>query len=75
MESCALACDDGDGRERERLDTLEHMYVMVVFDPGAGDREGEEIASWLHDSGFSNPKLIPLPTQLALITPEKPSTP
>ena len=58
--------------ERTRLDTLEHMYVMVAFDPGAGDREGEEVASWLHDTGFRNPKRIPLPTQLALITAEKP---
>ena len=58
--------------ERVRLDTLEHMYVMVAFDPGAADREGEEVASWLHDIGFQNLKTIPLPTQLALITAEKP---
>ena len=58
--------------ERIRLDTLEHLYVMVAFDPGAGDRDGEEVASWLHDTGFQNPKMIPLPTQLALITAEKP---
>ena len=58
--------------DRIRLDTLENLYVMVAFDPGAGDREGEEVASWLQDSGFQNPKMIPLPTQLALITAEKP---
>lgn len=58
--------------ERVRLDTLEHMYVMVAFDPGAADREGEEVASWLHDTGFQSVKMIPLPTQLALITAEKP---
>ena len=58
--------------ERARLDTLENMYVMVAFDPGAADREGEEVASWLHDTGFRNPKMIPLPTSLALITAEKP---
>ena len=58
--------------ERVKLDTLEHMYVMVAFDPGAADREGKEVTSWLHDAGFQNPKMIPLPTQLALITAEKP---
>lgn len=59
--------------ERQRLDTLEHLYVMVAFDPGAADREGDEVAAWLHDAGFHNPTLIPLPTQLGLITAEKPS--
>ena len=59
--------------ERNRLDTFEDMYVLVAFDPGAGDREGDEVASWLEDVGFQNPKLIPLPTQLALVTGEKPS--
>ena len=59
--------------ERVRLDTLEDMYVLVAFDPGAGDREGDEVASWLKDAGFQNSKLIPLPTQLALIIAEKPS--
>ena len=58
--------------ERKRLDTLEDMYVLVCFDPGAGSREGAEVASWLEDVGFQNPKMIPLPTQLALITAEKP---
>ena len=57
---------------RKRLDTLEDLYVLVVFDPGAGDREGEEIASWLGDAGFQNTEMIPLPTQLALVTGEKP---
>ena len=61
--------------ERERLDTFEDMYVLVAFDPGAGDREGKEVASWLEDSGFKNTKTIPLPTQLALVTAEKPSEP
>ena len=58
--------------ERMRLDTMEHMYVMVAFDPGAADREGEEVASWLQDTGFENTQMIPLPTQLGLITAEKP---
>ena len=58
--------------ERNKLDTMENLYVMVAFDPGAKDREGEEIVSWLEDTGFINPKMIPLPTQLALITAEKP---
>ena len=57
---------------RNKLDTMENLYVMVAFHPGAQDREGEEIVSWLEDTGFINPKMIPLPTQLALITAEKP---
>ena len=61
--------------ERDRLDTFEDMYVLVAFDPGARDREGTEVASWLEDSGFQNTKTIPLPTQLALVTAEKPSEP
>ena len=58
--------------ERIKLDTLENMYVKIAFDPGAEDRDGELVASWLEGAGFENPKLIPLPTQLALITAEKP---
>ena len=58
--------------ERLKLDTLEDMYVLVAFDPEAGDREGTEVASWLEDAGFRDPKLIPLPTQLAVVTAEKP---
>ena len=59
--------------ERIKLDTLENMYVKLAFDPGAEDRDGELVASWLGDAGFENSKLISLPTQLALITAEKPS--
>ena len=58
--------------DRKRLDTMEDLYVLVAFDPAAGDREGEEVESWLQDSGFRNTKMIPLPTQLALVTGEKP---
>lgn len=58
--------------ERVKLDTLENMYVKVAFDPGAGDREGDEVASWLRDAGFQDTNLIPLPTQLALVTAMKP---
>ena len=28
--------------QRNRLDTLEDLYVLVAFDPGAGDREGNK---------------------------------
>ena len=59
--------------EREILDTLEDMYVLVAFDSGAGDREGEQVASWLREAGFSEPRMIPLPTQLALVTADKPA--
>jgi len=58
--------------KRKRLDTMENMYVMVAFDPRAQDRESEEVVSWLEDGGFINPKMIPIPTQPALITAEKP---
>ena len=58
--------------ERKRVDTLEDLYVLVAFDPGASDREGAKVASWLEEAGFRNPKMIPLPTQLSLVTAEKP---
>ena len=61
------------GPHRKSLDSLMDLYVLIAFDPGAGDRPGEEIVSWLHDAGFHNTKPIPLPTHLALITAEKPS--
>ena len=60
---------------RRKLDAMEDLYVLVAFDPGAKDRDGEEVASWLRDTGFQNTNLIPLPTQLALITAEKSSRP
>jgi len=59
--------------QRNRLDTLEDLYVLVAFDPGAGDREGEEVAAWLQREGFQNTKLIGLPTQLGVVTGEKPA--
>ena len=62
-----------DNPERNHLDTLEDLYVLVAFDPGAGNREGAQIASWLEDTGFIDAKKIPLPTQLGLITAEKPA--
>ena len=58
--------------ERRRLDALENMYVLVAFDPGAEDRDGDVVASWLQEAGFMNTNMIPLPTQLALITAQKP---
>ena len=61
-----------DDPRRKRLDTLEDLYVLVVFDPGAGDRQGTEVASWLEDAGFKNTQAIQLPTQLGLVTAEKP---
>jgi hypothetical protein len=64
-----------DNSRRKRLDTLEDLYVLVVFNSGAGDREGAEVVSWLEDAGFNTPKTIPLPTQLGLITAEKAAAP
>jgi hypothetical protein len=57
--------------KRRFLDTMMDMYVLVGFDPGAGDRYGDDYASWLTDKGFTNVRQIPLPTQLAIITAEK----
>lgn len=62
-----------DDPQRKRLDTLEDLYVLVVFDPGAGDREGAEVASWLEGAGFRNTNAVQLPTQLGLVTAEKPA--
>ncbi len=58
--------------QRSVLDIMMDMYVLIGFDPGAGDRHGDEYASWLTDTGFINVKQTALPAQLALITAEKP---
>lgn len=58
--------------ERKKLDTLENLYVRVAFDPKAGDKDGELVASWLRDSGFLETQLVALPTQLGLLTALKP---
>jgi ubiquinone/menaquinone biosynthesis C-methylase UbiE len=60
--------------KRRFLDTMMDMYVVVGFDPGASDRYGDEYVAWLQDTGFEHINPIPLPTQLAIITAEKPST-
>ena len=57
--------------KRSFMDTMMDMYVLVGFDPGAGDRHGDKYASWLSDAGFANITKIPLPTHLAVITAEK----
>ena len=57
---------------RSFLDTMMDMYVVVAFDPGAGDRFGDEVAGWLVDEGFTNTRQIPLPTHLALVLADKP---
>ena len=57
---------------RSFLDTMMDMYVVVAFDPGAGDRFGDEVAGWLEDEGFANTRQIPLPTHLALVLADKP---
>ncbi len=61
-------------QERTFLDTMMDLYLKIAFDPNASDRHGDEIVSWLTDTGFINPKQIALPTQLALITAQKPSS-
>jgi hypothetical protein len=62
----------GRTQEQAKADVLENLYVKVVFDPGASDRDGDEVASWLADAGFQDPRQIPIPAQLALITATKP---
>ncbi len=57
---------------RSLLDAMMDLYVLIAFDPGAGDRPGDVISSWLADAGFQCLKTIPLPTHLALVTGEKP---
>ena len=47
------------------------MYVLIGFDPGAGDRHGDEYATWLSEAGFVGVRQIALPTQLAIITAER----
>ncbi len=54
------------------LDTMMDLYLKVAFAPEAGDYKGEEVVSWLEDTGFIKNKQISLPTQLNLITAEKP---
>ncbi len=58
--------------QRQFMDTLMDMYVLIAFDPGAGDREGAEVARWLETKGFQNTRLLPLPTHLALVLADKP---
>ncbi len=59
---------------RSFLDIMMDMYVLIGFDPQAGDRHGDEYARWLADTGFDAITQIPLPTHLAIITAEKPPT-
>ena len=58
--------------ERSFMDTMMDLYVLIAFSPGAGDRYGDEYVSWLSDTGFTNIDKTALPTQLAIITAEKP---
>ncbi len=58
--------------ERSRKDTLEDLYVLVAYDPGAGHRSGDEVADWLQNTGVHYPEKISLPT-MALILAQKPS--
>ena len=56
---------------RSFLDTMMDIYVLIGFDPGAGDRHGDEYAAWLSEAGFVCVRQIALPTQLAIITAER----
>ena len=59
--------------QRSFMDSLMDIYVLISFDPGAGDRLGDEIASWLGGAGFQKMELKPLPTHLALVLGHKPA--
>lgn len=63
-----------DSPRRRFLDTMMDLYVLIGFDPGSADRPGEVYEAWLADAGFVDISGIPLPTQLAVITAEKPRT-
>ncbi len=58
--------------QRSFMDIMMDMYVLIAFDPGAGDRSGDELAGWLEETGYRNPRIIPLPTHLALILADRP---
>jgi ubiquinone/menaquinone biosynthesis C-methylase UbiE len=62
----------GDDPQKNFLDTMMDLYLKIAFAPEAGDFEGEEVVSWLKDTGFIKHKQILLPTQLNLIVAEKP---
>ena len=50
------------------------MYFLIAFDPDAGDRQGEEIVAWLEETGFQQARPVALPTHLALVIAERPTT-
>ena len=58
--------------QRSFMDSLMDLYVLISFDPGAGDRFGDEYARWLKEAGFIDPTLVALPTHLALVLAKKP---
>ena len=59
---------------RNFMDTLMDMYVLIAFDPEAGDRQGGEIVAWLEETGFQQARSVALPTHLALVIGERPTT-
>ncbi len=59
--------------QRSFMDSLMDIYVLISFDPGAGDRFGDEVEGWLGESGFQDMELKPLPTHLALVLGHKPA--
>ncbi len=48
--------------------------VLIAFDPEAGDRQGGEIVAWLEETGFQQARSVALPTHLALVIGERPTT-
>lgn len=58
--------------QQQFLDTMMDLYLKIAFDPGASDRQGDEVQSWLDEVGFINPQQVAMPTQYALIMASKP---
>lgn len=62
----------GRDAQQQFLDIMMDLYLKIAFDPGASDRQGDEIQSWLVDAGFVNCQQVALPTQYALVMANKP---
>ena len=62
----------GRSSSQQFLDIMMDLQLKIAFDPGASDRLGDEVESWLKQAGFIETQQIPLPSQYALILGKKP---
>ena len=58
----------GASLERQFLGAITDLYLIAAFDPGGGDRQSDEYASWLCDVGFVDVIQHPEQPDLAIIT-------